>query len=155
MSIQFPPTSTKATTFYRPKRDCAFRCPPNGARDKLPPTLGGDTAFRVPAETKGRSEAESRQRGSFIEQIGGARTEPSRGLGAMASFSADCNFTKRRLPAQLISRADKRRDLLQLEAQLLPQPYPSLSKNALDGASAAYQEVDRIKSAKFCGLYPV
>jgi hypothetical protein len=57
-----------------------------------PPTLGSDTAFGVPAETKVRSEAESRQRGSFIEQVGGARTEPSPRLGAMASFSAGCKF---------------------------------------------------------------
>ena len=35
---------------------------------------------------------ESRQRGSFIEQIGGARTETCRRLGAMASCSAPRNF---------------------------------------------------------------
>ena len=63
----------------------------NGARDKLHPDSRQDTAFGVPAETKGRSEAESRQRGSFIEQIGGARTETGRGLRAMASFGAPCN----------------------------------------------------------------
>ena len=49
---------------------------------------------------------------------------------------------QRRLAAQLISRADKRRDPIRFEAQLLPQPDPSLSKNTLDGASAAYLQVD-------------
>jgi len=46
---------------------------------------------------------------------------------------------QRRLAAQFISRADKRRDPIRFEAQLLPQPDPSLSKNTLDGASAAYR----------------
>ena len=44
-----------------------------------------------PPQLKGTT-AEWSQQGSFIEQIGGARTGPRRRLGAMASCWAGCDF---------------------------------------------------------------
>jgi hypothetical protein len=58
----------------------------------------------------------------------------------MASFSARWNSHQAPPGGSVLSRALIRGAIsLQLEAQPLPQPYPLLSKNALDGASAAYR----------------
>jgi hypothetical protein len=51
----------------------------------------------------GRPQADDR--GSFIEQIGGARTKPSRRLVALASFSARCNFNQVPPDGSILSRA--------------------------------------------------
>ena len=87
---------------------------------------------------KPRGEAESGVRLRTTEAassswIGGARTGPRRALERWLPAALAVTFIKRRLTAQSIWRADTRRDPRRFEAQLWPQPYPLLSKNARDG----------------------
>jgi hypothetical protein len=69
----------------------------NSARDELPPDLRPSQAKPgrgrgQGAERSGVGSPRADERGSFIEQIGGARTGPRRRLGAMASRRARCDF---------------------------------------------------------------
>jgi hypothetical protein len=69
------------------------------AREISCPRLEAEAGLPADAETNGRSEAESRQRGSFVEQLGGARTETWRPLAAMVC-SALAVTSRHRLAAQ-------------------------------------------------------
>jgi hypothetical protein len=57
----------------------------------------------------------------------------------MASLSERCNFIKRRLAAQSYLARDTWRDLPSIRSSTFALTCSSLSKNPLDGASAAYR----------------
>src|SRR5262249_44448541 len=60
---------------------------PNGARDKLHPEFGRDSAFVSRPKGRGGAKRSRVSDVSFIEQIGGAHgTEPSRAFGAGRGF---------------------------------------------------------------------
>jgi len=105
-----------------------IRCPPTGGRARR--SLGE-------AETKGRSEAESRQRGSFIEldrrRLHRNELLPrSDGLlqhSLSLASSAACRLDSSRAPICRATSFDSKLNSCQ-------HPDPFLSKNAVDGASA-------------------
>jgi hypothetical protein len=102
---------------------------PNGARYEVHPSFGRDSAFL--SRPKGRGGAkQSRDAGSdvsFIEQIGGAGTEPSCRFKALRRFDPilwlDSSAAWR---LDVISRTDMRRDLRQFEAQRVTQSLSAL-----------------------------
>jgi hypothetical protein len=95
--------------------------PSNGARDKVHPEFRQGQCFFCLCRKEGAERSGVATGGSdvsFIEQIGGARTEPSRRFEALRRFDATlwlASSAAWRL--DVISRADKRRDPLLFEAQ--------------------------------------
>ena len=78
-----------------------------------------------------------------IEQIGGARTEPRGCSAAMACFSTRCNLHQAPPGGSLLSRAPiSGATPFDSKLNACPKAFRLCSENALDGASAAYLQVD-------------
>src|SRR5262245_21295299 len=70
---------------------------PNGARDKVHPSFGRDSAFLSLPKGRGGAKRSRASDVSFIEQMGGARTEPNRNFSGWSSSALAVSFLQRRL----------------------------------------------------------
>src|SRR6185503_20022524 len=80
----------------------------NGARDKVHPEFRQGQCFFCPCRKEGAERSGVSTAGSdvsFIDQIGGARTEPGGCSAAMACFSTRCNLHQAPPGGSLLSRA--------------------------------------------------
>ena len=127
--------------------------PSNGARDKVHPEFRQGQCFFCPCRKEGAERSGVATAGSdvsFIEQIGGTRTETSRSREAMACFSPRCNLPQAPPSGSILSRAPIS-GATPFYSKLNASPKASrlCSENALDGASAAYLQIDPLNGPFF------